>query len=131
MDLQDIPIKIDTGAYTSSIHCHHIHVVETEGIAHIEFELLDPSHSLYQGRVFKTKNFNKKDVKSSFGKVEQRFFVKTNIGLFNKVFEIELSLSERSEMKFPILIGRKFLKNKFMVDPSIKDVWDKQKRSTK
>jgi hypothetical protein len=122
LELEGLHIKIDTGAYTSSIHCHHIKEVDIDGIPHIEFELLDPSHPFYKDKVFKTKNFKQKNVKSSFGNSQQRYVIKTKIVLFGRIYAIELSLSERSNMKFPILLGRRFLKKKFMVDTSIKDV---------
>ncbi|MFT5019399.1 MAG: hypothetical protein ACI9CU_000781, partial [Polaribacter sp.] len=43
-DLEDIKLKMDTGAYTSSIHTHDIQEVELDGEKYIEFKLLDPSH---------------------------------------------------------------------------------------
>ena len=44
----------------------------------------------------------------------------TTIQVFDEVYPIELSLSERSDMKYPILIGRKFLDKRFIVDSSLK-----------
>lgn len=121
LDLEDIKIKVDTGAFTSSIHCHEIKEVEIDGEKFIEFKLLDPSHPNYSSRVFKTKNYYKKAVKSSFGDVEKRFVIKTTIVVFEEEYAIDLSLSERGQMKFPVLLGRKFLNHKFIVNPVIKD----------
>lgn len=131
LHLEDIYMKIDTGAYTSSIHSHEIQEVELNGEKHIEFKLLDPTYSKYKDNVFKTKNYKEKMVKSSFGAVEQRFIIKTIIVIFDQEYPIELSLSERSDMKFPILIGRKFLKKQFIVDPSLKNISYKLKRDKK
>ncbi len=122
LDLQDINVKIDTGAYTSSIHSHEINEVEIEGVKYIEFKLLDPSHHSYQDKVLKTKNYKMKKIKSSFGSIEQRFIVKTIIVIFGKEYPIELSLSERSVMRFPILLGRKFLNKRFMTNTSLKNI---------
>ena len=122
LHLQDIDIKVDTGAYTSSIHCHDINEVEVEGEKYIEFMLLDPSHPEYKETVFKVKNYKVKAIKSSFGNSENRFIIKTKIMIFNREYPIELSLSERSEMKYPVLIGRKFLNKRFMVNTSLKDI---------
>jgi len=121
-ELEDIKLKMDTGAYTSSIHTHDIQEVEIDGEKYIEFMLLDPSHPQYKNRVFRTKNFKQKRVKSSFGSVEERYVIATKITLFGKVYSIQLSLSERGNMKYPILIGRRFLQKKFMVDTSRKNV---------
>lgn len=128
LHLQDIYIKIDTGAYTSSIHSHDIQEVELNGEKHIEFKLLDPSYSKYKDIVFKVKNYKEKMVKSSFGATEQRFIIKTTVVIFDQEYPIELSLSERGDMKSPILIGRKFLKKQFIVDASLKNISYKLKR---
>lgn len=120
--LEDIDIKVDTGAYTSAIHCHQIEHFIEEGKQVIEFSLLDPSHPQYAAKKFRTENFQEKRIKSSNGATEKRFIIKTKISLFAKTYTINLSLSKRGEMRFPILIGRKFLVGKFMVDPSQTDL---------
>lgn len=84
LDLVDIYIKVDTGAFTSSIHSHDIKEVEIDGEKYIEFKLLDPSYSKYDSRIFKTKNYEEVAVKSSFGDVEQRYIVNTNIVIFDQ-----------------------------------------------
>jgi hypothetical protein len=127
--LEDIKLKMDTGAYTSSIHTHDIQEVELDGEKYIEFKLLDPSHPLYQDRVFRTRDFKQKKVKSSFGTVEERYVIETTITIFDKVYPIQLSLSERGNMKYPILMGRRFLNKKFIVDTSLKNVSYKLKTS--
>lgn len=116
--LHDIDIKIDTGAYTSSIHSHEIKRIED----YIEFKILDPSHPEYVDKVFRVKNFKEKEIKSSNGSAEMRYIIHTTIYLFNKEFPIDLSLSERGEMKYPVLLGRKFLNKKFVVNSALKDI---------
>lgn len=122
LKLEGIPVKIDTGAYTSSIHCRNIKVVALNGREVLKFMLLDPSHVQYEARVYSVENFRKKVVKSSNGQSEERYLITTNIRLFGKKYSISLTLSERGEMRFPILIGRKFLMGKFIVDPSEVDL---------
>jgi hypothetical protein len=128
LHLVNIDIKIDTGAYTSTIHSHDIKEVLIDGEKYIEFQLLDPSHPKYSDEVFKTKRYFKKKVKNSFGKSELRFFIKTLIIIFGEEYPIELSLSERSNMKYPILIGRKLLNKRFMVDTTKKNLSYKLKK---
>tara|TARA_R110001632_G_scaffold116951_2_gene228765 strand:- start:10832 stop:11269 length:438 start_codon:yes stop_codon:yes gene_type:complete len=118
LELSDIDIKIDSGAYTSSIHCANIEEIRVNNIKFIKFTLLDSEHPLYNNKVFSSKNYTTKVVKSSNGATEERFAVKTEIILFNKTLAIDLTLSERSDMKFPVLIGRKFLNKQFIIDSS-------------
>lgn len=131
LDLQNINVKIDTGAFTSSIHCHDIKEVEINGKKQIEFMLLDPSYPDYENRVLTTQNYNETEVKSSFGAVEKRFVIKTIIIIFGQEYAIELSLSERCQMKFPILLGRKFLKNRFIVNTSKTNISFKLKQKNR
>lgn len=114
--LNEIDVKIDSGAFTSSIHCSSIQEVSKGNNTFIKFVLLDISHPLYNHKEFTFKDYSVKTVKSSNGVPEKRFMIQTEIIIFNKNFPINLTLTERKEMKFPILLGRKFLNKKFVID---------------
>tara|TARA_R110000868_G_scaffold28686_7_gene107311 strand:+ start:70 stop:495 length:426 start_codon:yes stop_codon:yes gene_type:complete len=118
LDLFEIDIKIDTGAYTSSIHCHK--VVEEDTVLKCLF--YDKGHPHYNGKEIIFNTYQTAKVKSSNGIVQNRYKVKTTIILFNKKYSINLTLSTRNDMKYPILIGRKFLLKKFVVDVNEKNV---------
>ncbi|MCM4155124.1 RimK/LysX family protein [Gramella sp. AN32] len=118
LNLSDIAIKIDTGAYTSSIHCENIE--EKEDGLHCTF--VDEEHPLYDHKEFIFEDYDIVFVRSSNGIIQKRFQVQSKITLFNKHFKISLSLSDRQEMRFPVLIGRKFLTKKFIVDTELIDV---------
>lgn len=119
LDLFDIDIKIDTGAYTSSIHCHKVLVDENDDLICIFY---DEGHPYYNGKEFRFKEYTFAKVKSSNGVVQKRYKIKTTIVVFEKKYRISLTLSTREDMKYPILIGRKFLTKKFIVDVTQKDV---------
>lgn len=118
LNLKDISIKIDTGAYTSSIHYEDIE--EKEDGLHCTF--LDKEHPEYDHKPFVFKDYNKIRVKSSNGIAQSRYEIKSKIEIFGKVYKISLSLSNRKEMKHPVLLGRKFLNKKFIVDPELKNL---------
>lgn len=117
LGLDVISVKIDTGAFTSSIHCKEIEVVEEDGVEKLQFRLLDPEHEQYHEKKFSVKKFEKKNVKNSFGETDERYVIKTKVEIFQKVYKIELSLSNRENMRFPVLLGRKILDH-FLVDVS-------------
>ena len=121
-DLIGLEAKVDTGAYSSSIHCSHIHSFEKNNEIWVRFQLLDPEHSSYNHKTFEVPVSDVRDVKSSNGSVESRYFVSTIIELNKQLIEVELSLTDRSEMKYPVLLGRKFLLNRFLVDVSKSNV---------
>jgi len=122
LQLSQIDIKVDTGAYTSAIHCHEVKEVLVGEESFIQFKLLDPVHEHYNEKEFVFKNYTKRSVKSSTGVSEERFVIETIIEIFGENFPIELTLSNRSTMKYPILLGRKFLTKRFIVDPSKKNL---------
>ncbi|SHM74928.1 RimK/LysX family protein [Polaribacter sp. KT 15] len=131
LSLTDIDVKIDSGAYTSSIHCSNIKEITVDDSTYIRFKLLDPEHDLYNNKEFTFKNYASKIVKSSNGISETRFMIHTEIIMFQKKFPIYLTLSERKDMKFPILLGRKFLNKKFVIDTIKKDLSHKLKNINK
>lgn len=59
-----------------------------------------------------------KKVKSSNGEVQIRPTIKVSVEFFGKKYKSVISLTNRADMKFPMLIGRRFLKNRFIVDVS-------------
>ncbi len=107
--------KIDTGANTTALHCHHVRV--ENGI--LFFRLLDESHPEYDDREHRFEKFEEKLIKSSFGQSEMRYIVRTTIVLGNRKIKSIISLSDRANMRYPVLIGRRLLKNRFNVDVSL------------
>ena len=114
--LRLISAKVDTGAYTSSIHCEYAEEKTIKGQKTLEFKLLSPDHIKYTGQTFQTTNYTQKKVKNSFGVAEIRYKVITKVLMFGEEFEAEFTLSDRSQMRNAILLGRKTLKGKFLVD---------------
>jgi hypothetical protein len=112
--------KIDTGAYTSSLHCHNIELFENDGEQWVRFNVLDPHHPEYEEKPFESPVYKIKKVRSSNGLVEERVVIKQRAHFTGKKRMIQLSLANRSEMKFPVLIGRRFLTGRFIVDVSKK-----------
>jgi hypothetical protein len=124
LGLINIHAKVDTGAYTSSLHCHKAEVVD--GI--LEFILLDEEHPEFTGMKFTFREFEERNIKNSFGEVERRFVIITLLKIFNEEIVTEFSLSNRGSLKFPVLIGRKILRNRFLIDITKKNLSYKEKR---
>ncbi len=127
LGLSDIHAKIDTGAYTCSLHCHSAEVVNGK----LEFVLLDEEHPEFTGMKFTFDHFERKDIKNSFGEIENRFVIVTSVTVLGEVITTEFSLCNRGSLKFPILIGRRILHNRFLIDVSKKNVSFRQKRKAR
>ncbi|NIP30207.1 MAG: peptidase [Candidatus Dadabacteria bacterium] len=131
LKLFNIDAKVDTGAYTTSIHCSTIELIKENHKKYVLFKLLDPTHPKYSKKKFKLPIYKEKNVKSSFGEYEQRYIVKTIVRLFERNYDIELSLTNREKMTYPVLIGRKLLSKKFIVDVNRYNLSYRQKRKNR
>ena len=111
-----VEAKIDTGAYTSSIHCSDIVIKKISNNDVLCFKLLDVTHPELAKEEYQFPEFYKKKIKNSFGEMEERYIIKTKIKLGRKTIRTTLSLSDRENMRYPVLIGRRMLKGKFIID---------------
>lgn len=123
LGLLDIHAKIDTGAYTSSLHCSHATIVNGK----LEFVLLDDEHPEFTGMKFSVEEFTRREIKNSFGVSELRYIIFTDIIIFGEVIHAEFSLSDRDNLKFPVLLGRTILRKRFHVDVARTNLSFKQK----
>jgi hypothetical protein len=122
LGINAIEAKIDTGAYSTAIHAHKIWVEEKDGESTLHFDLLDPNNPNYVEEIISTTDFYQKRVRSSNGRMEKRYMIKTSIVIGGKKSTTDLSLTNRGKMRFPVLIGRKVLKKGFLVDVSEKNI---------
>lgn len=111
-----IEAKIDTGAYTSALHCKDINIKQVNGKELLCFKLLDEKHPEYNEQEHCFEDFIQKNIKSSSGEKELRYVIKTLIILGRKRIRTTVSLADRANMRYPVLIGRKMIKNKFIID---------------
>ncbi|MBT8272879.1 MAG: RimK/LysX family protein [Bacteroidia bacterium] len=125
LKLFQIPVKIDTGAFTSAIHCSSIK--ESKGVLKCIFYSID--HPNFNDEEVVFKDYSRTDVKSSNGFKENRFKIKSEVIFFGKTYKINLTLSTRDDMRFPVLIGRQFLSKKFLVDVDLEHVSFKQSKA--
>lgn len=108
--------KVDTGAYTSSIHAENLEVIEVDGKRLLKFLPLLPGHKSFTGDMVTFEHFREKKVKNSFGYAEVRYLIETTFELADETYSAEFTLSDRSSMRNAILLGRKILRNRFLVD---------------
>ena len=112
--IENLHAKIDTGAYRSSLHCSNIH--EEDGMLRFTPLTGEDEHEI------SSDHWEIKTVKSSNGEAQERYVIQTRMILFGRVLKTTLSLTDRSEMKNPLLIGRKLLNGKFIVDVAQKNL---------
>lgn len=118
LDYLDKPIvaKVDTGADLSSIWASNIH----EEAGTLTFCLFGPESTAYTGEVVRlaSGDYSITRVANSFGQRELRYTVKLRIKLAGRVVLATFTLADRSKKTYPILLGRRLLQGKFVVDVS-------------
>lgn len=109
-----IPAKVDTGADTSSIWASDVR--EHDGM--LEFVLFGKGSQYYTGQTLTVQpsGYRVTTIANSFGHRELRFVVKLPVVLGGRLVRASFTLADRSSKVYPILIGRRLLKNKFVVD---------------
>jgi hypothetical protein len=114
-DASTVPAKTDTGAYRSAVHATNIS--EQDGV--LTFEILG-GHPVCGAlsKVMSTTEYKKVKIANSFGHEEERYEVKLKVKLGPKVFHARFTLADRSKKIYPILLGRKLLNHRFLVDSS-------------
>lgn len=114
---EKVKARIDTGAKTSAMHCHKISLKRTKNGDLLNFWLELTPEKISR---FSTSEFHETEVRSSFGDVERRFTVKALVVINGKKIRGKFTLTNRRKMTYPVLIGRNFLKGRFLVDVSTK-----------
>ncbi len=125
LELFDVKAKIDTGAYTSALHCKDVRLVKAGLRTKLSFCVIGQTGEV--AKVFYSTDFNQRIVKNSFGIAEKRYVIKTRIKLFGRIIRAEFTLADRERMKNPVLLGRKLLRNRFIVDVSQQNLSYEQK----
>lgn len=114
LGLHAIPAKIDTGARTSSLHATILEEFVRDGRDHVRFAVDFPAQHVRQ--VCEAVRVDWRGITSSNGETQRRMIIKTQLTIGDATFRAEISLADRSDMKFPMLIGRSSLRRRFVVD---------------
>lgn len=112
LGFESVPARIDTGARTSSVWATGIREKDGE----LEYVLFGKNSPLYTGVKHKTKEYVLRAVASSTGHVQQRYVVKILLDIGGRKIRASFTLANRSKQVYPVLIGRRVLSGKFLVD---------------
>ena len=118
LGIQDLQVRIDTGAKTSSLHVDNLVRFKKRGKPWVRFDLHPELYRLDEVVACETPLIDIRRIKSSNGKSEQRYIIRTDFQIGQKTWPIEISLSNRTDMTYLMLLGREAMKNQVLVDPS-------------
>jgi glutathione synthase/RimK-type ligase-like ATP-grasp enzyme len=117
LGVRDILGKVDTGAYQSALHAENI-MVDNQNILHCNITYT----SLSGKPVVRQVSFRHYDIVSvtnTSGKPEQRYRIKTLVSIAGKEYRTPLTLTNRGSMKSPMLLGRRLLRGRFLINPEL------------
>lgn len=113
--IYDIPVKIDTGADSSSIWTSELEI-DSDNVLH--FVLFDKDSPYYSGQKHSTRHYSAHLIRSSNGHAQIRYRVMLTIDLAGRKIRGSFNLADRSQNAYPVLVGCKLLNKKFLVDVS-------------
>ncbi|MFQ3234807.1 MAG: hypothetical protein ACI9C4_000358 [Paraglaciecola sp.] len=122
LTIHALNVRVDTGATTSSLHVDNIEEYQHGEELWVSFDIHPDIHNVAQIVRREAKVDAIKRVKSSTATLEKRYTIKTQIQMAELTWPIQLTLTDRSEMTYLMLLGREAMAGKFLVDPELEYV---------
>ncbi len=116
LGLKDFAVKIDTGAKTTALHADDIETFYKGNEKWVRFR--SPEIPGLPPRTCEFPVFTKRDITNTSGQPETRIVIRTPMILARRKWKIDVSLTDRGTMRFPLILGRRALRKKnIVVDP--------------
>lgn len=119
LDVPAIKAKVDTGAKTSALHAFDVVPFEQDGVRFVSFSV----HPLQGNDDFSipctAPLVDRRRVTNSGGQTQKRYVIGTTLQMAGRSWPIELTLTNRDEMKFRMLLGRNAMSGRLIVDPHL------------
>lgn len=128
LGIRNLPMRVDTGAATSSLHVEKLEEFKRGGKNWVSFDLHPDIHNVDLGVRISTQVKGRKKVKSSTAELEHRIVIDTTLRLAGQDRIIKLTLTNRAEMTYPMLLGREAMQGRFLVDPSQEHLLSRKKK---
>jgi hypothetical protein len=119
LGIRAIRAKVDTGARSSALHVDDLETTVRDGVEWVRFHLGADGvfDSLRDGEWAEAPVLDRRMVTDSGGHRTERIFILTTLSLAGEAWPIEINLSQRRNMLFPMLLGRTAMAGRFLVDP--------------
>ncbi len=117
LGISRIKAKIDTGARSSSLHAYDIEQFEREGCSLVRFKVhpIQRQEQLEVSCIAEVHDI--RSVRSSSGQATDRIVIQTRVSWLDQTWSIDLTLADRSQMGFRMLVGREAIRGRMLVEP--------------
>lgn len=112
-----IKVKVDTGAASSSLHAFDLERFSRDGLEMVRFDIHPRQRSARGAVTVEVEVIDERQVRNPGGRSETRPVIRTQLRWADIVWGAEINLTRRDEMGFRMLLGRKALNKRFVVDP--------------
>jgi hypothetical protein len=116
--IASLKAKLDTGARSSSLHVDELETFERDGATWLRFTVGLGRRSTRQVHC-EAQACDRRVVVDTGGGRSERWFIRTEVMLAGARFEVDMNLTDRRHMLFPMLLGRTAMMGRFSVDPSL------------
>lgn len=110
LGLKDFAVKIDTGAKTTALHADDIELFRKDGEKWVRFR--SPEIDGAAPRTCEFPVYTKRDITNTGGTPETRIVIRTPMVLAGRRWKIDISLTDRGTMRFPLILGRRALRRR-------------------
>jgi hypothetical protein len=118
LGIDELQVRVDTGAKTSSLHVDNIVKFMDKGKPCVKFDIHPDIHNVDRLIACQAIISDIRKIKSSNGKAEQRYVIQTPMKLGSETWPIEITLTDRADMNYLMLFGREAIGNRLLVDAS-------------
>jgi hypothetical protein len=123
-----IKAKVDTGARSSALHAYNMRMYERRGRPYVSFDIHPLQRATDHSVFARAEIVALRSVRSSSGQIELRPVIHTTVGFGKLAWTIELTLTNRDEMGFRMLLGRQAIRGRFLVDGGRSYLQSKRRR---
>ncbi|MGV3523663.1 MAG: ATP-dependent zinc protease [Candidatus Sericytochromatia bacterium] len=118
LGIQAVEAKIDTGAKTSALHTFDLETWETQAGLRVRFQVHPDRHNSAYSISCEADVIDRRWVSDSGGHQELRYVICTPVVLGDRLWPIEITLTNRENMSYRMLLGRQALRGRLVVDPA-------------
>lgn len=117
LGVAEIKAKVDTGADNSSLHAFNIERYEEDGVQMVRYEIHPHQRKSRPTVHCVSEIVQERKVKNPGGRTELRPVIRTKIVVAGVELDALINLTTRDEMTFRMLLGRRTVRQKFVIDP--------------
>lgn len=128
LGVKELKAKVDTGADNSSLHAFDLERFEENGRQMVRFDVHPHQRKRRPSIPCVAEVVGERMVKNPGGRAERRPVIRTTLVVAGEEFEALINLTTRDEMTFRMLLGRRTVRENFVVDPGRSYLWERPTR---